>query len=210
MLMGGPRYRGPARFARQARAIPGRYGAVFMSAAPIEFTLELTPRARVDVIDVRGEVFSRYGDALDRYPRALCCSFHTTAGYLDQSVAARLNQNPAGVMPYIDRLPDDVPGRGGLRARQDRAADGAVARAAAVRAAERPLAPRVHGGGAAHVRRLPEPSRRADVVHRSRRRACGAAAHAAHERAWGIRRRRRSRRRAWSCPCRGTGSSRST
>ena len=73
-----------------------------MAAAPTEFTLELTPRARVDVIDVRGEVFSRYGDALDRYPRALCCSFHTTAGYLDQSVAARLNQNPAGVMPYID------------------------------------------------------------------------------------------------------------
>lgn len=73
-----------------------------MSLAPGEFTLELTPRARVDVIDVRAEVSARYGDALDDYPRALCCSFHTTAGYLDQSVAARLNQGPAGVMPYID------------------------------------------------------------------------------------------------------------
>ena len=69
---------------------------------PLEFALELTPRARVDVIDVRGEVSSRYGDALLAYPRALCCSFHTTAGYLDQGVAARLNQGPAGVMPYID------------------------------------------------------------------------------------------------------------
>src|SRR5687768_17770753 len=73
-----------------------------MSLSPLEFTLELTPRARVDVIDVRREVSSRYGDGLDAYPRALCCSFHTTAGYLDQSVAARLNQGPAGVMPYID------------------------------------------------------------------------------------------------------------
>jgi thiamine phosphate synthase YjbQ (UPF0047 family) len=73
-----------------------------MSASPIEFPLELTPRARVDVIDVRGEVSSRYGDSLEAYPRALCCSFHTTAGYLDPSVAARLNQSPAGVMPYID------------------------------------------------------------------------------------------------------------
>src|SRR4051812_10447080 len=73
-----------------------------MPAAPIEFPLEIRPRARVDVIDVRGEVRSRYGDALDTYSRALCCSFHTTAGYLDQSVAARLNQNQAGVMPYID------------------------------------------------------------------------------------------------------------
>jgi hypothetical protein len=73
-----------------------------MSATPVEFSLELTPRARVDVFDVRGEVLVRHGDALDRYPRALCCSFHTTAGYLDQGVAARLNQSSAGVMPYID------------------------------------------------------------------------------------------------------------
>jgi thiamine phosphate synthase YjbQ (UPF0047 family) len=73
-----------------------------MSASPLEFALELTPRARVDVIDVRGEVSSRYDDALAAYPRALCCSFHTTAGYLDRSVAARLNQGPDGVMPYID------------------------------------------------------------------------------------------------------------
>jgi thiamine phosphate synthase YjbQ (UPF0047 family) len=74
----------------------------FMSTAPVEFTLELTPRARVDVIDVRSVVASRFGDALDVYPRALCCSFHTTAGYLDPAVATRLNQNAAGVMPYID------------------------------------------------------------------------------------------------------------
>ena len=73
-----------------------------MPAIPLEFTLALTPRARVDVIDVRGEVSSRYGDALSDFPRALCCSFHTTAGYLDRSVASRLNQGPDGVMPYID------------------------------------------------------------------------------------------------------------
>lgn len=73
-----------------------------MAESPVEFTLELIPQARVDVIDVRREVSSRYGDALDAYSRALCCSFHTTAGYLDQAVAARLNQSQAGVMPYID------------------------------------------------------------------------------------------------------------
>jgi thiamine phosphate synthase YjbQ (UPF0047 family) len=73
-----------------------------MPSSPVEFTLELVPRARVDVIDVRREIFSRYGDGLADYPRVLCCSFHTTAGYLDQGVATRLNQNPDGVMPYID------------------------------------------------------------------------------------------------------------
>ncbi len=73
-----------------------------MPATPVEFSLELTPRSRVDVFDVRREVSERHGDALDQYARALCCSFHTTAGYIDQAVAARLNQNRAGVMPYID------------------------------------------------------------------------------------------------------------
>src|SRR5918993_4753261 len=43
-----------------------------------------------------------YGDALESYPRTLCCSFHTTAGYIDQGVASRLNQSRDGVMPYID------------------------------------------------------------------------------------------------------------
>ena len=69
---------------------------------PLELTLELIPRARVDVIDVRAELSSRFGDALDEYPRALCCSFHTTAGYLDPGVASRLNQSRDGVMPYIE------------------------------------------------------------------------------------------------------------
>ena len=73
-----------------------------MPTSPVEFTLELTPRARVDVIDVRRLIASRFGDALDDYPRALCCSFHTTAGYLDRGVAARLGQSQADVMPYID------------------------------------------------------------------------------------------------------------
>src|ERR671924_2340825 len=73
-----------------------------MSLAPVEFDLELTPRARVDVIDVRRLVSHRFGDTLDAYPRALCCSFHTTAGYLDQALASRLNQSRTGVMPYID------------------------------------------------------------------------------------------------------------
>jgi thiamine phosphate synthase YjbQ (UPF0047 family) len=69
---------------------------------PLELTLELTPRARVDVIDVRKALSMRFGTVLDAYPRALCCSFHTTAGYLDPGVATRLNQSGEGVMPYIE------------------------------------------------------------------------------------------------------------
>src|SRR4029079_9083702 len=73
-----------------------------MPLAPSEYTLELTPSSRVDVIDVRRRVNDRFGDALDAYARVLCCSFHTTAGYLHQSLASRLNNSRMGVMPYID------------------------------------------------------------------------------------------------------------
>ncbi len=73
-----------------------------MPAGPLELTLELTPRARVDVIDVRRAITKRFGDVLALYPRTLCCSFHTTAGYLDPGVASRLNQGAQGVMPYIE------------------------------------------------------------------------------------------------------------
>src|SRR5918994_1180281 len=83
-----------------------------MSRRPKEFTLELTPRARVDVIDVRRIIASQHGDALDDYPRALCCSFHTTAGYLDRGVVARL-KNSSDVMPYIDVFRTMFPERAG-------------------------------------------------------------------------------------------------
>src|SRR5687768_3629424 len=73
-----------------------------MTATPREFTLELHPRARVDIIDVKRVMRAQHGEVLDPYPRALCCSFHTTAGYLDQGVASRLQHSSAGVMPYIN------------------------------------------------------------------------------------------------------------
>ena len=69
---------------------------------PLELTLELTPGRASTSSTCGGHSSHRFGDALDAYPRALCCSFHTTAGYLDPGVAARLNQSRAGVMPYID------------------------------------------------------------------------------------------------------------
>ena len=73
-----------------------------MHLAPVEFDLELFPRARVDVIDVRRLVSQRFGDGLNAYPKALCCSFHTTAGYLDQGLATRLVHSRGGVMSYIN------------------------------------------------------------------------------------------------------------
>ncbi|MEO5761765.1 MAG: hypothetical protein ABIR28_05565 [Vicinamibacteria bacterium] len=55
-----------------------------------EFSLSLTPAARYDAIDVTGRIAAHFGDVLARHSRALYCSLHTTAGYLEESLANRL------------------------------------------------------------------------------------------------------------------------
>ncbi|RMG45175.1 MAG: hypothetical protein D6718_08175 [Acidobacteria bacterium] len=61
-----------------------------MSPPPCEFVLELEPRARFDAIDVNELLRRRHGPALEGYRRALYCSLHTTAGYLEQGLTVRL------------------------------------------------------------------------------------------------------------------------
>jgi len=73
-----------------------------MPATPVEVTLELTPRTRFDIIDVRERLRTAHGDLLDVYPHHLYHSFHTTAGYLEQSLAARLTRDTATVAPYVE------------------------------------------------------------------------------------------------------------
>ncbi len=74
-----------------------------MAVSPVEVTLELTPRARFDIIDVRERLRAAHGDLLNAYPRHLYHSFHTTAGYLEQGLAARLTRdNRATVAPYLE------------------------------------------------------------------------------------------------------------
>jgi hypothetical protein len=61
-----------------------------MPPTPTELSLTLDPRGRFDVIDVSGRIRAEFGDALERHRGALYCSPHTTAGYLEQRLAARL------------------------------------------------------------------------------------------------------------------------
>jgi thiamine phosphate synthase YjbQ (UPF0047 family) len=73
-----------------------------MSNRPVEVSLEVNPATRLDVIDVGQEVRDRHGDVLQPFPKALYCSFHTTAGYLDQGLASRLQQaGEPGVEPFV-------------------------------------------------------------------------------------------------------------
>ena len=73
-----------------------------MTTMPLEVALELTPRARFDVINVRERAAAAFPGALDPFPRCLYYSFHTTAGYLEQGLASRLTKQCAGVGAYVD------------------------------------------------------------------------------------------------------------
>jgi thiamine phosphate synthase YjbQ (UPF0047 family) len=69
---------------------------------PFEVALELRPQARFDVIDVRAKAVDLHGDRFSRYARCLYASRHTTAGYLPQSLAARLTARPGMIRTYLD------------------------------------------------------------------------------------------------------------
>lgn len=70
-----------------------------MAEKPLDLTLELAPRARFDVVDLRSH-FKAEHQALSAYPKCLYWSFHTTAGFLDRSLAARLRAQH--VPTYLD------------------------------------------------------------------------------------------------------------
>ena len=64
-----------------------------MGIRPTELKLRLAPQRRFEAIDVNQRIDQEAGDLLGRHRRTLYCSFHTTAGYLDQSLSARLRHN---------------------------------------------------------------------------------------------------------------------
>lgn len=71
-----------------------------MSAAePLDLTLELAPKARFDVVDLRSHFAAEHA-ALRAFPRCLYWSSHTTAGFLDRSLAARLKAQH--IPTYVD------------------------------------------------------------------------------------------------------------
>jgi thiamine phosphate synthase YjbQ (UPF0047 family) len=64
-----------------------------LSAQPTELRITLAPQRRFEAIDVNTRVAEQAGDLLHRHKRAMYCSFHTTAGYLDQSLSVRLHNS---------------------------------------------------------------------------------------------------------------------
>jgi thiamine phosphate synthase YjbQ (UPF0047 family) len=70
--------------------------------APTAIQLELLPAARCDVIDVARDLGAEARGFLERHRRTLYCSHHTTAGYLEQSLCARLDDSRERLSSLVD------------------------------------------------------------------------------------------------------------
>lgn len=86
-----------------------------MPLQPLELTVELQPQQRFDALDIRARAAALHGDVLEQYPRCLYNSFHTTAGFLDQSLAWRLSQRRQGLTGYMDAFRAVFPPGAGYR-----------------------------------------------------------------------------------------------
>jgi thiamine phosphate synthase YjbQ (UPF0047 family) len=70
-----------------------------MTAKPLDLTLEVAPKARFDVVELRSR-FAAEHEALAGYSHCLYWSSHTTAGFLDRSISARLREQ--NVSTFVD------------------------------------------------------------------------------------------------------------
>ena len=60
---------------------------------PLHIELEIAPKSRLDIIDVKRRFTQALSGDNDHYKKAFYCSFHTTAGYLEQSICSRWSES---------------------------------------------------------------------------------------------------------------------
>jgi thiamine phosphate synthase YjbQ (UPF0047 family) len=73
-----------------------------MQAVPFELTLDVDPKSRFEIIDISKQIIHKLNGDLEAYKKATYCSLHTTAGYLDQRMCARLRYNRDRIESYIN------------------------------------------------------------------------------------------------------------
>ncbi len=78
------------------------------SQPPAEHTLEIEPKARFELIDVN-RMISSTDESFEAFDKAVYCSYHTTAGYLDQNFCERLQNDPESVATYLNTFRELFP-----------------------------------------------------------------------------------------------------
>jgi hypothetical protein len=86
-----------------------------LMTAPSELTLTLAPERRFEPIDVNARIRAGDGGLLARHRRVCYTSFHTTAGYLDQSLSARLRHRDDVLSRFFSAFHQVFPRDAGYR-----------------------------------------------------------------------------------------------
>ena len=86
-----------------------RHNRDAMASSPSEITLQLRPERRVDVIDVNERIRGVSEDFLSEYQNALYCSYHTTAGFLEETICNRLGQCDDSVHRFLEPFQELFP-----------------------------------------------------------------------------------------------------
>ena len=76
-----------------------------------EICIELTPSSRFDIIDVNQRINIDHNGFFANYKKAVYCSYHTTAGYLEQSICDRLDHNSDSVRRFLHPFQELFPPR---------------------------------------------------------------------------------------------------
>jgi hypothetical protein len=80
-----------------------------MPVYPYQIVLDITPRSRFDIIDVKKRAFEKMDGTFKLYRKAAYCSHHTTAGFLEQSLCSRLQYQKERISSYIKAFKELFP-----------------------------------------------------------------------------------------------------
>jgi len=72
-----------------------------IGTGPTELRLTLAPQRRFEAIDVTSRIPTDARHVLQQHRRALYCSLHTTAGYLEQSLSTRIGNDHSGLSKFF-------------------------------------------------------------------------------------------------------------
>lgn len=72
-----------------------------MTVRPKDITLNIRPENRTEIIDVGERVRTEQGNFFEQYHKSTFTSYHTTAGYFEQSFANRLKNDPEALEAYV-------------------------------------------------------------------------------------------------------------
>src|SRR5262245_13024225 len=89
------------RLCYSTKSVPAKPLDITLEIPPLARTLQIAPKPRLYVVDLRSH-FAAELEALSAYRNCLYWSFHTTAGFLDRSLAARLREEH--IPTYVDAV----------------------------------------------------------------------------------------------------------